>query len=67
MCYNMLDYMETILFTPGNGYDNLDDGMKNTLKEIHEKCLQDWTRFKQEPLFLLQEMKDQRKKTQAAK
>jgi predicted acylesterase/phospholipase RssA len=61
MCYNMLEYIETLMYTPGNGYDNLDNTMKNTLKEIHEKCLQDWERFKQEPLFLLQEMEEQRK------
>ena len=60
MCYNMLDYLETLMFTPGNGYDELDNTMKNTLKDIHDKCLQDWKRFKQEPLFLLLEMEEQR-------
>ncbi|MCS3794804.1 patatin-like phospholipase family protein [Niastella sp. OAS944] len=60
MCYNMLDYIESLMYTPGNGYDELDNTTKKTLKEIHEKCLQDWTRFKQEPLFLLKEMKENR-------
>jgi hypothetical protein len=61
MCYNMLDYIESLMYTPENGYNELDDTMKNTLKEMHEKCLQDWKRFKDEPLFLLKEMKEQRK------
>ena len=66
MCYNMLDYIESLMYTSGNGYDELDNTMKKVLKELHEKCLLDWTRFKQEPLFLLREMEEQRKKTGAS-
>lgn len=62
MCYNMLDYIETLIYTPGNGYEELDEAMKDTLKQIHQQCLNDWERFKKEPLFLLQELEGTKSK-----
>jgi predicted acylesterase/phospholipase RssA len=61
MCYNMIEYIESLLFTPGNGYEKLDEAIKDTLKAIYAKCLDDWKQFKEEPLFLITQMEDQRK------
>lgn len=56
MCYNMLDYLEKLLFTPGNGYEKTDRETKEILETMHQKCLEDWNMFKETPLFLLMEM-----------
>ncbi|MHA4811891.1 patatin-like phospholipase family protein [Flavitalea flava] len=58
MCYNMIEYLESVMFTDGNGYSDLKEDKKEKLITIYKQCLDDWARFKKEPRFLQKEMSD---------
>lgn len=62
MCYNMIEYLEKLMFTPGNGFDNLDAATKEQLGKLYTQCLADWKLFYDTPLFLLNKMEEDRKK-----
>ena len=56
LCYNMINYLESLFYTKGNGYANLDDVTKRDLHALYQQCKDDWARFKDDPLFLVTEM-----------
>lgn len=55
MCYNMLEYLDKIQFTKGNGFSELAAEQQREIKDVYEQCKLDWMRFKADPIFLLQE------------
>lgn len=56
MCYNLIDYLEQILYVDGNGFNELSIDTQNALKELYENCLKDWEKFNANPLFMVEEM-----------
>ena len=53
MCYNMLEYLEIVIFEGENGFAELSEVDKNNLKQIYNQCKADWGRFKIEPFFMV--------------
>jgi len=56
MCYNMLYYLETVIWEEGNGFEQLDAATQANLKLMYQQCKDDWAKFKTEPMFLCAEM-----------
>ena len=54
MCYNLLVYLTEFIHTPDNGYAEFED--KAAIEELFETCLADWKKFKDDPMFLVNEM-----------
>lgn len=50
MCYNLLDYLEQLLFVEDNGFDQLDQHTQEALRKTYDECLKDWNDFKQSPM-----------------
>jgi hypothetical protein len=57
MCYNLIDYLEQIIYIKDNGFSELDVDTQNALKTLYENCLADWENFKANPLFMVEEMR----------
>lgn len=53
MCYNMIDYLEQILFITDNGFEKLDSETQRELRELYTACQKDWDLFKSNPMFML--------------
>lgn len=53
MCYNMLEYLEILIYDEDSGFDALDDPTKTAVRSLYEQCKGDWFRFKQEPMFMV--------------
>lgn len=53
MCYNMVDYLEQIIFGEDNGFGALDTQTQGDLKKLYEDCLADWKLFKEKPMVLV--------------
>jgi predicted acylesterase/phospholipase RssA len=53
ICYNILEYLEKIIFTENNGYEKLDNAIKNDLNNLYEQSKADWLRFKGDPMFMV--------------
>ena len=62
LCYNLLEYLEKLLFTPGNGYAELAEPVQRSLEKLHVQCVEDWERFKDDPFFLYKEMEARKQK-----
>lgn len=54
MCYNLLDYLEQLLFTKNNGFDKLPATTQNDLTMLYKHCSKDWERFKENPMFMVE-------------
>jgi len=52
MCYNILEYLEKILFEPGSGYNELPNEIKLEIQKTYESCKQDWLEFRKQPNFM---------------
>jgi predicted acylesterase/phospholipase RssA len=53
MCYNLILYMEQLMFAPDNGYDNLDAATQLTIEGLYKQCIADWSLFKDNPMYLV--------------
>ncbi|NBP67426.1 MAG: patatin-like phospholipase family protein [Cytophagia bacterium] len=53
MCYNLLDYLEQILFVKNNGFEALEKQTQKELHELYETIVQDWKAFKEDPMMNL--------------
>lgn len=51
MCYNLLDYLEQLLFVKNNGFEKLEAGIQVALKDLYEEVVRDWERFKANPMI----------------
>ena len=52
MCYNLIKYLENLLFTPDNGFELLDPSVKQDLHNLYRKCTIDFEQFRTDPYFL---------------
>lgn len=50
MCYNLLDYLEQLLFVEDNGFELLDKSTQEALTQTYYECLKDWNYFKKMPV-----------------
>jgi hypothetical protein len=57
LCYNILEYLEKLLFTKNNGFGKLDTGLQKELNGLYESCKSDWLRFKDDPMFMVNELR----------
>ncbi len=55
MCYNMIRYLEKLIFTPENGFTDLTTDLQTDIRKLYEDCKKDWLHFKQDPVFLYNE------------
>lgn len=53
MCFNLLEYLEILLFDPGNGLESLEKEDVNALNVMYQTCLSDWKDFKVNPLRMV--------------
>lgn len=53
MCYNLLDYLEQILFVKNNGFEALESQTQNELRTLYETIVKDWKAFKEDPMMNL--------------
>jgi predicted acylesterase/phospholipase RssA len=56
MCYNLIKYLENLLFVPDNGFELLDGDVKQRLHVLYKQCTADFERFRTEPYFLYQDL-----------
>jgi predicted acylesterase/phospholipase RssA len=57
LCHNLLEYLEKLMFEKGNSYEHLDKKVQTDLAGLHKLCELDWKKFKENPMFLVHEMK----------
>jgi predicted acylesterase/phospholipase RssA len=50
MCYNLIAYLESLLYDPASGFDALPPATQEELKKTYAQCLADWAGFKADPL-----------------
>ena len=55
MCYNMIRYLEKLIFTPENGFGNLEMGVQADIRQLYEDCKKDWEHLKKDPISLYHE------------
>lgn len=53
MCYNMLQYLESLIHTPGNGFEKLNIKTQDEIIKTYKLCSDDWSKFKENPFSLL--------------
>ena len=56
MCYNMLAYLETMIYDDDNGFKQLDIAVQKDIKALYQQSKDDWFKFKEDPMFLCVEM-----------
>jgi predicted acylesterase/phospholipase RssA len=56
MCYNLIKYLENLLFVPENGFELLDGDVKQRLHILYQQCTADFERFRTDPYFLYEEL-----------
>lgn len=54
MCYNMVDYLERLQFTRGNGFAKLPAQTRREVAALYDQCVADWNYLKSDPLALAQ-------------
>lgn len=59
MCFNLLEYFEKFLKNPkyAKDYEKYDPELKFALDELQDQLLRDWRRFKEDPYWMVKEMK----------
>jgi hypothetical protein len=58
LCYNMLEYLEKMMFQKDNGFEELDAVTKSDLLALYEQAKADWLKFKIDPMFMVKEMQN---------
>jgi len=56
MCYNLILYLEQLMFSRDKGYEGLDVATQDKLQALYERCIADWMSFKDNPMFLVDGM-----------
>jgi predicted acylesterase/phospholipase RssA len=49
MCYNLLKYLEQVIFEEGNGFNELPRNIREDLTTTYQRCKNDWLLYKEEP------------------
>jgi predicted acylesterase/phospholipase RssA len=57
MCYNMIEYLESLMKEPDNGFAALTQEKQDAIQDLYKQCLNDWARFKMDPMFMVNEMR----------
>lgn len=55
MCYNLLDYLERVIYEPESGYKELPENIQVLVFDTYEKCKADWAAFKSNPKFMIEQ------------
>ena len=53
MCYNLIVYLESIIYGKDNGYAELDTEIKIKLEKLYADCKKDWGKFKAAPEWMV--------------
>lgn len=53
MCFNLIEYLESLMFQPNNGFNELSEVEQTAIKDLYQQCLKDWAQFNEDPLFLV--------------
>jgi predicted acylesterase/phospholipase RssA len=53
LCYNMIEYLEILIFGGDNGFDDLPAETRDALRDVLAQCKDDWARFQDDPLFMI--------------
>jgi predicted acylesterase/phospholipase RssA len=53
LCYNMIEYLEILIYNGANGFDALPAATQEALRDLLRQCKDDWIRFQNDPLFLI--------------
>lgn len=56
MCYNMVYYLEKIMYEPDSAFVELPEDKQTTLTTLYEQCKTDWEHFKSNPMFLYSQL-----------
>ncbi len=56
MCYNLIEYLEKLIYDKDSGYDGLDQQKKDNLQKLYSDCKEDWKQFKDDPMFMVKEL-----------
>jgi predicted acylesterase/phospholipase RssA len=54
MCYNLILYLEQLIFSKDKGYEDLDVATRKEIESLYERCKTDWMAFKNNPLQLVE-------------
>jgi len=57
MCYNLIVYFEKLIFTTDSGFSELENNIKQEIMLLYESCLNDWKRFKEDPIIMVDNLK----------
>lgn len=53
MCYNMIEYLEKLIFETSNGFDELSASEQQSLKSLYWVCVEHWKEFKNDPMCMI--------------
>ncbi|MFB0497422.1 putative acylesterase/phospholipase RssA [Mucilaginibacter sp. OAE612] len=53
MCYNLVEYLEQLIYTTGNGFAALPSEGQQAIQETYDQCKTDWKKFREAPGFML--------------
>lgn len=54
MCYNLILYLEQLMFSKDNGYQALEPAKRKEIEAFYERCIADWRSFKGNPMYLVE-------------
>lgn len=53
LCFNMIIYLNRWLNDQEGHFDRLSAIEQNRIRSLHEQCMEDWTRFRNDPLWMV--------------
>lgn len=53
MCYNMIVYLEELMYKKESGYNQLPDEVKTQIASLYQYCCKDWKQFREDPFFMI--------------
>ena len=59
MCFNLLIYLTELMFTPENGFSDLDREKQEKIRLTYDQCLADWKVFQDDPELLFRQLEKQ--------
>lgn len=55
MCYNLILYMEELMYAKDGNYEGLDLAVREAIKAFYDRCIADWLLFKNDPMYLVRQ------------
>ena len=59
MCFNLLIYLTELMFTPENGFSDLDREKQEKIRRTYDQCITDWKAFQDDPELLFRQLEKQ--------